>query len=178
MRTARSLRVLSCLLLAAGTVATSALHAPASAATSGDLKRQVTQLSAEMDRAAAQLAQSAAAYEQAEDELARLTQQQFAARADRDALLAAEADSRTALQGLARAAYKGGMPPMLSALLSGDPGALGHLAYVQRSVNRVGSSRSDVTRDLAARQAGAGQALERSDALRRQALSTRQELEQ
>jgi hypothetical protein len=178
VRTARSLRVLGCVVLAAGTVATSALHAPASAATSADLKKQVTQLSAEIDRAAAQLAQDAAAYEKAEDELARLTQQQFAARADREALLSAEADSRTALSGLARAAYKGGMPPMLSALLSGDPGALGNLAYVQRSVNRVGSSRTDVSRDLAAQQASAGQALERSDALRRQALAQRQALEQ
>ena len=66
---------------------------------------------------------------------------------------------------------------MLTALLSGDPGALGSLAYVRRSVNRVGSDRTDVTRDLAAQQAGAGQALVRSDELRRQALSKRQALE-
>ena len=175
------LRVLGCLLLAAGTVATTGVPLPASAAprteSSASLKRQVAQLSAEIDRVAAQLAERAKAYEAAEDELGVLTQKQFAARADREELLAAELESRNALQGLARAAYKGGVPPMVTALLTGDPGALGNLAYVQRSVNRVGAERTDVTRDLAAQQAGAGQALVRSDELRRQALAKRQALE-
>ncbi len=42
--------------------------------------------------------------------------------------------------GLARAAYKGGVPPVVTALLTGDPGALSDLAYVQRSVNRLGAT--------------------------------------
>jgi hypothetical protein len=185
-RSGLRLRVLGCALLAAGTVASLGLQSPVAAAPrtasstseSESLKSQVTRLSAEIDRVSALLAQGAREYEQAEEELGSLTQQQFAARADRDALLAAEADSRTALQGLARAAYKGGVPPMVTALLSGDPGALSQLAYVQRSVNRVGVSRNDVTRELAAQQAGAGEALERSDALRRKALAQRQALEE
>ncbi len=188
MRPSRRLRTLGCAALAATAVASAGLQAPAAAAppvaaprtatTSETLKQQVAQLSAEISRVSFRLAEGAKAYEAAEDALGRLTQQQFAARADRDALVAAEADSRDALQGLARAAYKGGVPPMLSALLSGDPGALGSLAYVQRSVNRVGVSRSDATRDLAVKQAGAGRALERSDALRRSALTQRQAVEQ
>jgi hypothetical protein len=175
------LRVLGCALLAAGTVATTGIPLPAAAAArtdSSSLAAQVAELSAQIDRVGAQLAERAKAYEAAEDELGVLTQQQFAARATREELLAAEAESRTALQGLARAAYKGGVPPMVTALLSGDPGALGSLAYVQRSVNRVGVDRRDVTRDLAAQQAGAGQALVRSDELRRAALAKRQALEE
>ena len=176
------LRVVGCLLVAAGTVATTGVPLPASAAprtaeTSTSLKKQVAQLKAEMDRVSAQLAERAEAYEKAEDELGVLTQTQFAARADREELLAAEAESRDRLQGLARAAYKGGVPPMVTALLSGDPGALGNLAYVQRSVNRVGADRTDATRELAEQQAGAGQALARSDQLRREALAKRQALE-
>ncbi len=170
-------RVLGCALLSAVAMGTVGLQAPVAAQTSESLKQQVAELSAEIDRVGTQLAKDAAAFEKAETALGSVTQQQFAARADRDALLAAEVQSRTALQGLARAAYKGGLPPMVSALLSGDPGALSQLAYVQRSVNRVGMSRNDVTRDLAAQQAGAGKALERSDALRRQALTQRQALE-
>lgn len=181
MRAAR-LRLLGCAVLAAGSVVASALVVPTAsaapkAASSQSLRERVAQLSAEIDRVGAQLAAGAQAYEAAEDELAVLTQKQFAARADREELLAAEADSRTALQGLARAAYKGGVPPMVSALLSGDPGALGNLAYVQRSVNRLGATRTDVTRELAAQQAGAGQALARSDQLRREALAKRQAVE-
>lgn len=176
-------RVLGCALLSAVAVGTAGLQAPVAAAprtatsTSESLKQQVARLSAEIDRVGAQLAKDAQAYEQAETALGSVTQQQFAARADRDALLVAETASRTALQGLARAAYKGGVPPMVTALMSGNPGALSQLAYVQRSVNRVGVSRHDVTRELAAQQAGAGRALERSDALRRQALAQRQALE-
>lgn len=181
MRAAR-LRLLGCAVLAAGSVAASALVVPTAAAapkaaSSQTLRERVAQLSAEIDRVGAQLAAGATAYEAAEDELAVLTQKQFAARADREELLAAEADSRTALQGLARAAYKGGVPPMVSALLSGDPGALGSLAYVQRSVNRLGATRTDVTRELAEQQAGAGAALARSDLLRREALAKRQAVE-
>ncbi|MCW2678693.1 MAG: peptidase and DD-carboxypeptidase VanY/endolysin [Frankiales bacterium] len=176
-------RVLGCALLSAFAVGTAGLQAPVAAAprtatsTSDTLKEQVARLSAEIDRVGAQLAKDAQAYEEAETALGSVTQQQFAARADRDALVAAESESRTALQGLARAAYKGGVPPMVTALMSGDPGALSQLAYVQRSVNRVGVSRNDLTRDLAAQQAGAGKALERSDALRRKALAQRQALE-
>jgi LAS superfamily LD-carboxypeptidase LdcB len=171
------LRILGCALLSACALAPVALQAPASAESSQSLKQQVARLSAEIDRVGAQLAKDAKAYEDAETALGALTQQQFAARADREALLAATQDSRTALQGLARAAYKGGVPPMVTALLSGDPGAVSQLAYVQRSVNRIGVTRTDVTRDLAAQQAGAGKALERSDALRRKALAQRQALE-
>jgi hypothetical protein len=188
VRPVRRLHALVCVALTAGAVATVGLQVPAAAApaaaaprtatASETLRQQVEQLNAEIERVSAQLAERAVEYESAEDALGRLTQQQFAARADREALAAAEAESRDALQGLARAAYKGGVPPMVSALLSGEPGALGNLAYVQRSVNRAGASRSEATRDLVAKQAGAGRALERSDALRRQALTQQQALEQ
>ncbi len=175
MRLARCARVLACALVLAAAATTPA--ATAAAETSTSVEQQVEQLRAEVDRVGQELEQGAVAYEQAEDELARLTQQQFAARADREALLDASDQARTALQGLARAAYKGGMPPMVTALLSGDPGAVSDLAYVQRSVNRLGATRTDATRVLVEQQAGATVALERSDDLRRQALAQRQALE-
>ncbi len=43
-------------------------------------------------------------------DLARLTQEQFAAGADSEALRDAATVSRSSLAGLARAAYKGGVP--------------------------------------------------------------------
>jgi hypothetical protein len=154
--------------------------APASAAPAGSatLAERAEQLQARIDEVGIQLEADARAYEAAEDELALLTRQQFAARSDRDALLAASQDARHALHGLARAAYKGGIPPVMTALLSGDPRALSDLAYVQRSLNRVGAERSDVTRELVAQQADAGAALARSDELRRAALGSAQQLEE
>ena len=183
----RHLRALCCALAAtavltgglpvasATTPATAPGRAPAPSAAS--VEAQVQRLQAEVDRVGEELAAGAVAYEAAEDQLARLTQQQFAAREDREALLVASDDARNALHGLARAAYKGGVPPVMTALLSGDPGALSDLAYVQRSVNRVGATRSDTTRALVAQQVGAGQALDRADGLRREALRQRQALE-
>jgi len=168
-------RLLACALVLAAAATTPA--SSASAETSASVEQQVEQLRADVDRVGQELEQGAVAYEQAEAELARLTQQQFAARADREALLDASDQARGALQGLARAAYKGGMPPMVTALLTGDPGALSDLAYVQRSVNRLGATRTDTTRVLVEQQAGATAALQRSDELRRQALAQRQALE-
>jgi hypothetical protein len=153
-----------------------AAAAPATASSSS-LQEQVQRLSAQIEAVGAELAKGALEYEAAEHRLAELTQRQFAARADSEALVTAEAQSRNALQGLARAAYKGGVPPMVTALLSGNPRAVSNLAYVQRSVNRVGAEQSEVARDLAEQQAGAGQAVVRADGLRRQALAQRQALE-
>ena len=165
----------------AGAALLAATAGPAAAdprpTSSKDASAEVDRLRAEVDRVGALLASQAAAYEQAEDELARLTNDQFAARSDKEALLDAEVESRAALQGLARAAYKGGLPPMVTALLSGDPRAVSSLAYVQRSVNRVGGSRSTATLDLAVRQAGAEATHAQADVLRRQALARRQSLE-
>jgi hypothetical protein len=155
-----------------------AAAAPPRAESSASLSRQVERLRADIDRVGAELAAQASAYEAAEQELAELTQRQFAARADSEALQAAEADTRDALHGLARSAYKGGMPPMVTAILSGNPRVVSDLAYVQRSVNRLGAARGDLVADLVAQQAGAGRALEQSDVLRREALTRTQALEE
>ena len=155
--------------------------APASAAgpaSSASLAERAAQLQARIDEVGKQLEVDARAYEAAEDELGRLTREQFAARSDRDALVAASQDARQALDGLARAAYKGGTSPFMTALLSGDPGALSDLAYVQRSLNRAGASSTDATRELATQAAGAGVALARSDQLRRAALAQQQQIEE
>ena len=180
MRLARCARATACAMVLAAAAATPAATPAAAqppAGTSASVEQQVEQLRAEVDRVGQELEQGARDYEQAETELARLTQRQFAVRADREALLDASDQARTALQGLARAAYKGGMPPMVTALLTGDPGALSDLAYVQRSVNRLGATRTDTTRVLVAQQLGATAALEHADELRRQALTQRQSLE-
>jgi len=155
--------------------------APASAAGpagSASLTQRAAQLQARIDEVGKHLEVDARAYEAAEDELALLTRKQFAARSDRDALLVASQDARQALHGLARAAYKGGTPPIMTAWLTGDPRAVSDLLYVQKSLNRLGASRTDVTRELVVQQAGAGAALVRSDALRRAALTQQQQLEE
>jgi hypothetical protein len=131
---------------------------PASAAPAGSasLAERAEQLQARIDEVGVQLEADALAYEAAEDELALLTRRQFAAALGRDALVLASQDARHALHGLGRAAYKGGIPPVMTALLSGDPQALSDLAYVQKSINRLGADRSDVTRELVTQQADAG----------------------
>jgi predicted nucleic acid-binding Zn-ribbon protein len=186
VRSARAprLRALGAAVLTAGVVASGlVVHTPASAAppvteSSASLKAEIARINAEMSRVSGQLAEGARAYEEAEERLAVLTQQQFAATADREALVAAEADSRSALQEMARAAYKGNLPPVLTALMSGSPRALSDLEYVQRSVNRAGGTQSALTDALVVQQVGAGRAVQRSDSLRRQALKQRQELDQ
>jgi hypothetical protein len=163
-----------------GALVLGAAPGTAAAAPSDDaasLSRQVASLNAEVDRAAVELADEASAYEAAAQELARLTQAQFAAGAAHDAMRDAAADSRSVLAGLARSAYKGGMPPAVTALLAGDPRALADLAYVQKSIGRLGVSRAELARGLAEQQAGAGEALEQSDELRRAALAQRRELD-
>ncbi|MBW3647360.1 MAG: D-alanyl-D-alanine carboxypeptidase family protein [Actinobacteria bacterium] len=69
------------------------------------------------------------------------------------------------------------MPPVVTALLSGDPRAVSDLAYVQKSVNRVGASRNEIARDLDAQNAEAVRALEQSAAMRAAALASRQALD-
>lgn len=162
--------------LVVGTVPGSAA-AQSRPASSASLTAQVAALNAEIDRVGAELAAGAIAYEAAAQELDRLTQQQFAAGSEHDALRDAATNSRSKLAGLARTAYKGGMPPVMTALLSGDPRAVSDLAYVQKSVNRLGASRGQLVRDLDEQQAGAGRALLESDQLRRQALAQRQALD-
>jgi LAS superfamily LD-carboxypeptidase LdcB len=183
---APSAALLSRGLLAAAVLAGAALSgavlgaAPATAAEAGSasLTQRAEQLQARIDEVGQQLATDAVAYEAAEDELAQLTRRQFAARSERDALRVATHEARQALHGLARSAYKGGAPPIMTALLSGDPGALSDLVYVQRSLNRLGADRTDVSRELVTRQADAGAALARSDSLRRDALGQQQRLEE
>jgi hypothetical protein len=160
-------------LLLGGPTAVAAESKPASAS----LAAQVAALNARIDQVSDELAADGAAYEAAEQELQRLTQSQFAAGADHDALQGQAAASRDRLAGLARAAYKGGMPPVVTALLSGDPRAVSDLAYVQKSVNRVGASRSEIARDLDAQNAEAVRALEQSGAMRAAALASRQALD-
>ena len=56
--------------------------------------------------------------------------------------------------GLARAAYKGGVPPLVTALLSGDPRSVSDLAYVQRSVAALGVAAQRAGRDRRASRRG------------------------
>ena len=80
------------------------------------------------------------------------------------------AASRASRDGLARAAYKGGVPPLVAALLSGDPRTVSDLAYVQRSVAALGVARSERAVRAEQQERSAGRVLLRSDADRRQAV--------
>ncbi len=158
------------------------LGAPAAAGaqskpSAASLAAEVAALNARIDKVSDELAAGGAAYEAAEQELQQLTQSQFAAGADHDALQVAASVSRDRLAGLARAAYKGGMPPVVTALLSGDPRAVSDLAYVQKSVNRVGASRTQIAQDLDVQNAEAVLALEQSGEMRAAALASRQALD-
>ncbi len=167
--------VLAGVVLAAGAT-TPATAAPAEPASTG-LAARVAQLNRDITRVSDELAAGAVAYEKAADALARTTQAQFAARSDAEARTADADASRSSLDGLARAAYKGGIPPIVTALLSGDPRTVGDLAYVQRSVNRVGVDRREAARAAYLASAGTGKTLQQSDATRRRALVQRQALD-
>lgn len=159
-----------------------AVHAPVAAAPtpaggSADIGKQVDQLNAQVDRVAAELERGAGAYEAAAADLERLIQLQFASDANRDALENATGDSRDVLAGLARSAYKGTMSPSITALMSGDPRALSDLAYVRKSVGRLGVTREQVVRELSAKSADAGRASQQTAELRAKALGQRQALD-
>jgi len=138
---------------------------------------QVAQLDRDVTRVSDELAAGAAAYEAAQGRLARLTQDAFAARDAAEAREADTAERASSLGGLARAAYKGGVPPLVTALMSGDPRLVADLAYVQRSVDHVAVDRRAQVRAAYLRQAGAGRALEQSDADRSAALVQREALD-
>ncbi len=172
----------ACALGSAALVALTLLVVPAGTAGaapggSASLATQVTELNADIDRVGDELAEMAVAYEAATEELARLTQLQFSQGADSQELQAAADESRDALGEMARSAYKGGVSPVVSALMSGEPRMLSDLAYVRRSVNRLSVTRSELARDLDEQSAGADRAREETQALRLQALEQRQSLE-
>jgi D-alanyl-D-alanine carboxypeptidase len=171
-----------CALGSAAVVALALLVVPAGTAaagpgSSGSLAAQVKQLNADIDRVGDELAEMAVAYEAASEELARLTQLQFAQGTDSQELQEAADESRAALGEMARAAYKGGVPPVVTAIMSGDPRMLSDLAYVRRSVNRLSVTRSELARDLDEQSAGADRAREQTQVLRAAALEQRQSLE-
>ncbi len=161
-------------VVAAGSGAAPAAAGPPAAGTpppaSAQIAAQVRALDQEVTRVSAALAAGVQRYEQAQDRLARLTQDGRAARDDVEALQADAATSRASFDGLARAAYKGGVPPLVAALLSGDPRTVGDLAYVQRSVAAVGVARSEQAGRAEQRSRGAADRLEQSAAVRRSAV--------
>ena len=66
------------------------------------------------------------------------------------------------------------MPPIVAALLSGDPRTVSDLAYVQRSVAALGVSHGERAVRAEQQERSAGRALERSDADRRSAVVLQQ----
>ena len=95
---------------------------------SAQIAAQVKALDREVARVRVALTAGVTRYEQAQDRLAGLTQDRLAARDRVEARQAAAAATRASRDGLARAAYKGGVPPLVAALLSGDPRTVADLA--------------------------------------------------
>jgi hypothetical protein len=152
--------------------------APAPArSTSAQIAAQVRALDREVTRTSAALAAGAERYEQAQDRLARLTQDRMAARADAESRRADAAASRASFDGHAREAYKGSVPPLVAALLSGDPRTVADLAYVHRSVAALGVERSEQTERAEQERRSSGDVLAQADADRRQAVALRQVLD-
>ena len=153
-----------------GTASPVAAAPPAGRVTSAQIAAQVRALDAEVTRVSAALSDGVTRYEQAQDRLARLTHDRMAARDDAEARHADATASRASFGGLARSAYKGGVPPLVTALLSGDPRTVADLAYVQRSVAALGVERSALAELAEDRRRTAEHVLARSDADRRQAV--------
>jgi hypothetical protein len=147
---------------------------PVAPVTSAAVVAQVQALDREVTRVSAALTASVTAYEQAQDRLTRLTQDRMAARDAAEASSADAAASRASFDGLARAAYKGGVPPLVTALLSGDPRTVSDLAYVRRSVTALGVERREQAGRAEQRRHAAGLQLARSDADRRSAVVLQQ----
>ena len=130
--------------------------APGEPVGSAQIAAQVRALDREVTRVSTALTAGVTRYEQAQDRLAVLTQDRLAARDDAEARQADAAASRASFDGLARAAYKGGVPPLVTALLSGDPRTVADLAYVRRSVAALGVECSEQTGRAERRQRSAG----------------------
>jgi peptidoglycan hydrolase CwlO-like protein len=164
------------LSLAAGTASPAgAASVPAAApVTSASIAAQVRALDQEVDRVGTALAAGVARYQQAQDRLARSTQDRMTARDEVEARQAEAQARRASFGGLARAAYKGGVPSLVTALLSGDPRTVSDLAYVQRSVAALGVERRADARLAEQRQHDAALVLARSDDERRDAVALRQ----
>ena len=164
-------------LVAVGVGPGTAAAATATTTSSAEIAAQVRQLDRDVDRVGAELARGAAAYEQAQARLAARTSDAFAARGDAEAKAAQAAAAEASRGELARAAYKGGVPPLVAALLSGDPGAVADLAYVRRSVDALGARRTGQVLLNRSEQQTADFAVASSDAERRSALAERQALD-
>ena len=149
----------------------------AASESSASLQRQSDALNARIAKVSDELAAGAAAYEKAQAQFQALTQGQFEARSEVDLLDVQSAAARGSINELARAAYKGGVPPVVSALLTGNPGSVGQLAYVQRSVNRIGMERRADSDQLLTESVQAQQSLVQSDGNRRDTLALRQDLD-
>ena len=163
----RSVAVGVLLATAAGQVPPAAAAGPRAV----DVVAQVRALDREVNRVSEELGRRAAAYEAAQARSARLTQRQFAVRDEVEERSRALAQSQASFDGLARAAYKGSVPPLVTALLSGDPGSVADLAYVRRSVERAGGERHSRLRADAQRRDVAGRELVHTDAARREAVA-------
>ncbi|MBC7374046.1 MAG: hypothetical protein H7323_08665, partial [Frankiales bacterium] len=114
------------------------------APSSGSLRAQVGQLRRDVARTADQLAKGAVALEQAQARHAALIQAQSRASQGVDAARTDAWQSRTRLHMLARQAYMGSALPALPLVLTRDLGAVANLAYLHRSLDRVGAEQQQV----------------------------------
>ncbi|MCU1693555.1 MAG: hypothetical protein JWM64_2646, partial [Frankiales bacterium] len=172
-------------LLTAGLAVPGASAQPAqvaSAATgtgSAALRAQVAALQAEVAAAGDRLEAGARTYEQSEQRLAVLTQQQFGVQDDLERQQRASTTTRDDVDALVRAAYMGGggVPPTVAALLSGDPRALADLDRVRRTVSRVEGSGRAALHDLTTSKVRSQALLQDRTRLRREALVAQQALD-
>jgi hypothetical protein len=152
-------------------------QAPAAAAApprAADVAASVRALDREVNRVGDELRRRAAAYEAAQARSAQLTRWQFDVRDELEQRDAAVELSQSSYDGLARAAYKGALPPLVTGVLTGDPGAVADLAYVRRSVERAAIGRHEQLVADARRRDLTERELAQADVARRDALAARQ----
>ena len=172
---APALVVATALLTALALLAAAARPATAAAPPrAADVAASVRELDRQVNRVGDELRRRTAAYEAAQLRSARATRRQFDVRAELEQQHAAVERAQSSFDELARAAYKGAVPPLVTALLTGDPRTVADLAYVQRSVERAGAERHSQLLADARRRELTEQELAQTEVARRRALAAKQ----
>lgn len=173
-RRSTAVLLLSAALFAVPAASAQAVPSPAPVAT---LRAEVDALRARVDQVADELAASASALETAQARHASLVQRQHAAGTAVEAYAGRVGQSRAHLGAVARQAYMGGGVPRLPVLLTGGLRAAGDLAYLRKSVQRIGTVQDNAVADLDRSSARARAALSGTEQLRLRALGERRALD-
>ena len=173
----RLARMLALVALAVPLLAGPAAARTSSASGSTALAADVEALRQAVDRAADRLTEGTAAYEEAVARFEAVTQEQWSAERTLQIVQQDGARARSRVDAIARAAYKGGLPAGLSAVLSADPRALSDLAHLRASLGSAAASGASALEQLDEERARGDELVAERDRLRREALARKKALD-